>query len=240
MFIRLVDAGRPDSHRSPELPPEAVRAAIAAEGREAPAGRPWVMTNMVSSLDGAIATESGVSGALGGPADGTMFSALRRRADAIVVGAGTARAERYRPVSDALLVVVSGRGRMDADLPLFGDPEHRPLVVLGADADPAAVAEWSDRADVMRVTGSHVQPAEVLAELHRRAIGVVLLEGGPSLNGQWIAADLVDEWNLTLSPALVGGDAGRAATGPTGPGHRFTLDRLWTSDDQLFCRYLRA
>ena len=239
VFTRLLDSGRPGTHPSAELAADDVAAAVAAERRDAPPDRPWVMTNMVSSLDGAIATDSGVSGELGGPADGRMFSALRRRAEAIVAGAGTARAERYRPVSDALLVIVSGRGVLDPDLPMFGDPDHRPLVVLGAEADPNAVARWSDHAEIVRAEHARVAPADVLAELHRRDIGVVLVEGGPTLNAQWIAADLVDEWNLTLSPALVGGEAGRASVGPSGPGHRFVLDRLWTSDDQLFCRYLR-
>jgi hypothetical protein len=71
-----------------------IAALVAAEPRPAPADRPWVLVNMIASLDGAI-TIAERSGGLGGPADKAMFAALRGIADVVLVGAGTARAERY-------------------------------------------------------------------------------------------------------------------------------------------------
>ena len=68
----------------------------------------------------------------------------------------------------------------------------------------------------------------------------MLLEGGPILNGQFAAADLIDEWNLTLSPLVVGGDAGRATQGPlVGDPQNLELTRLWLADGLLFGRWIR-
>jgi 5-amino-6-(5-phosphoribosylamino)uracil reductase len=69
----------------------------------------------------------------------------------------------------------------------------------------------------------------------------VLSEGGPSLNGQLIAEDLIDEWNLTISPILAGGTSKRPATGQEllPPGLAMALDRVWHQDDLLFCRWIR-
>src|SRR5262245_36804108 len=68
-----------------------------ALGRPRPGDRPWLLVNMVTSLDGAVAID-GRSGALGGPGDHLVFHALRSLADVILVGAATVRAERYGPV----------------------------------------------------------------------------------------------------------------------------------------------
>src|SRR4051794_21978816 len=114
-----------------------------AEDRDGSA-RPWVMANMISSLDGA-ATVDGRSGQLGGPGDRELFHALRGRADTILVGAGTVRAERYGPAriderdrarraelglpERALIVIVTASLELDPELPVFGDPTARPVVM---------------------------------------------------------------------------------------------------------------
>ncbi|MEL7156403.1 MAG: dihydrofolate reductase family protein, partial [Actinomycetota bacterium] len=82
-------------HPDPSVGPIEPLTAVAAEDRTAPDGRPWVLTNMIASADGATAVD-GLSGQLGGPADFAVFTALRATADAIVVGASTVREERYR------------------------------------------------------------------------------------------------------------------------------------------------
>src|SRR5687768_3511645 len=75
---------------------EDVGALVAADARPAHPSRPWLLVNMVASLDGAITIEER-SGGLGGEGDRAMFFALRHIADVILVGAGTARAEDYGP-----------------------------------------------------------------------------------------------------------------------------------------------
>ncbi|MEM9613323.1 MAG: dihydrofolate reductase family protein [Actinomycetota bacterium] len=231
--------------------------AVAAEERPPPPDRPWVMTNMIASADGATAVD-GLSGDLGGPADFAVFSALRARADAILVGASTVREEQYRPPSTdderrlslrrqrhqeprPLIVVVTGRLDLDPGLPLFADDTYRPLILTGEAAPAEARERLSAVADVVTVGDQWADLGTGLAELHRRGHRVVLAEGGPSLNGQLIADDLIDEWNLSVSPLLAAGSSARPAHGPlpVGPPREMSLARVWLADELLFCRWVR-
>ncbi|MCP4226376.1 MAG: pyrimidine reductase family protein, partial [Actinomycetia bacterium] len=96
-------------------------------------------------------------------------------------------------------------------------------------------------ADVVTAGNGEVDLGLVLGEIAARGLGTVLSEGGPSLNGQLIAEDLIDEWNLTLSPILAGGTSRRPAIGREllPPGLAMTLARVWYQDDLLFCRWVR-
>ncbi len=231
--------------------------AVAAEARPAPPHRPWLLTNMIASADGATAV-GGLSGPLGGPADRAVFQALRAVSDAIVVGGQTVRAERYRPPGPGsrearsaraargqrerpLVTVVTASLDLAPDLPLFGDPAYRPLVATVEAADPGRRRALSAVADVITVGDTAVDLAELLAELGRRGHRVVLAEGGPSLNAQLIEADLVDEWNLTIAPLLGAGQAKRPAQGAESSDApaAMHLDRVWLADQLLFCRWLR-
>ncbi|MEZ5410553.1 MAG: dihydrofolate reductase family protein [Acidimicrobiales bacterium] len=231
--------------------------AVAAETRMPLPHRPWLLTNMIASADGATAV-GGLSGPLGGPADHAVFGALRAVSDAIVVGGQTVRAERYRPPGPGSagaqavraargaperpqLVVVTASLDLDVDLPLFAEPSYRPLVATAESADPDRRRALAARADVVTVGDTGVDMAELLAELGRRGHRVVLSEGGPSLNAQLIAADLVDEWNLTIAPLLGAGQAKRPAQGAerSDAPAAMHLDRVWLADQLLFCRWLR-
>ena len=239
-----------------QLLPEAIDdvdpvAAYAADARPAPHGRPWVLVNMISSVDGATAVE-GVSGPLGGPADKAVFGAIRGVADAIVVGAGTVRAEGYgRPRRHGdrpppRLAVVTASADLDPGLRLFapaddaGDGE-RPIVLTTASAPPVRTEALAEVAEVVVAGDDRVDLALALAELAGRGVEVALAEGGPSLNGQLVAAGLVDEWCVTWSPSLVSGSSSRAAHGPAHPDglQRMRLDRLLVEDDLCFARYVR-
>ncbi len=71
------------------------------------------------------------------------------------------------------------------------------------------------------------------------AASVILLEGGPSLNGQFARAGLIDELNLTISPSLRGGDSKRiAGNDPIDPPFDMRLDRALIGERSLFLRYL--
>ncbi len=234
------------------------RAEVAAETRESNGERPWVYTNMIASADGGTAVD-GQSGQLGGPGDKALFTALRAVADVIIVGASTVREERYRPPSPSPEVVKEriGRGQaarprivvvtrslsLDLDLPLFGDPGNRPYVLTVGSAPPDALERLKDVADIIIAGDDDVDMELGLEQLSRQAgAATALSEGGPSINGQLIAADLIDEWNLSLSPTLLGADSHRAAIGPVdgGPPRGMRLDRVWADDDYLFCRWVRA
>ena len=223
--------------------------------RASPSDRPWVAVNMVASIDGAIEIE-GRSGALGSPADKAMFHALREMPDVILVGAGTVRAENYGPVQlDTAaqarrvtrgqerfprLAVVSGRARLDPTARLFSDAKQRPIVITTESASTDAVANLREVADIIVAGGDGVDLRDALAQLHAQRMTTLLCEGGPTLNNQLLADDLVDEWCQTISPVLVGGTATRGARGPAmGAANALKLTRVVVEEDVLLLRYAR-
>lgn len=227
----------------------------AAAARPAPDGRPWVALNMVASVDGATAV-AGVSGGLGGPADKEVFRALRAIADVIVVAAGTVRAERYGPPRTTpehqaarvargqtpfpRLAIVSGSLDLDATSSVFTEAPEPPLVLTGDHPPDDRVHALDAVAEVVRLGPSGVSMTDALAAIGALGHRVVLCEGGPSLNGQLLAAGLVDEINLTVSPMLVGGDSLRVAVGPDGLPTTLELAHLWVDGSVLLARYVRT
>lgn len=223
--------------------------------------RPWVMLNMVTSLDGATAAgPDRVSGALGGAGDRRVFRAVRASCDWIVVAAGTARAEGYRrPRVDAevarvraeagrtpvpRLAVVTARGELDADAEMFATPppgEEPVVVVAGRDADQDRLAALAGRAEVVMSQVPRPDPAEIVEVCARRGGDVVLVEGGPGFNGPFVAADLLDELCWSVAAVMVAGSSARLAHGPDVDFPRaFRLDRLLVDDESnLFGRWVR-
>jgi len=209
---------------------------LACYGTPDRARSPWVTVNMITTIDGATALD-GRSGRLGGPADKRVFAAVRATADVILVGAGTARAENYGPPAvPARLAIVSARLDLDPAARVFSG-EQRPVVVTIAGADATRRAAIEAVADVIEAGEDRVDLRRALAHLH----GVVVCEGGPSLNGQLVAAGLVDEMCLTLAPLLASGDSKRVAHGPApdAPG-RLELAHVLEEDGYLFLRYARG
>lgn len=231
-----------------------VLASLADDTRPVPADRPWVMANMVVSIDGAFAVD-GRSGALGTPGDRTVFHALRALADVILVGAGTARDEHYRrPVAAAdaaairsergqqaaaRLVLVSRRGLIPDDQPFLTGAGPDPLLVHAQPLDPAVVPAGVDAFECPDAAGGVDLPA-LLGRLRSDGARLVLCEGGPGLLGELHRQDLVDELFVTVSPRLVGGrSVGLLGSGPALLRAR-RLHRLWQDeDDALFSTYRR-
>ena len=228
---------------------------VTSDFRPVPKGRPWVAVNMVTSLDGAVAVD-GRSGGLGSPADKSMFSALRQMPDAILVGAGTARAENYGPVrfdDDTRarrvergqaglprLVVVSGRLDLDPSSRLFEDPAQRPVIVTCASAPSGAKERLAPVAEILECGDRRVDLGLAMGELRSMGIELVLCEGGPTLNAQLADADLIDEWCWTIAPLLVAGDSMRAMQGSApGTATPLRLHRVVQAEDVLLVRYAR-
>jgi riboflavin-specific deaminase-like protein len=222
-------------------------ACVDADPRPDPGDRPWLAINMVTSIDGAIAVE-GRSGGLGTAGDREMFHALRAMPDAIVAGAGTVRDEDYGPVvlSDderarrlaagraelPRLVVVTGRLDLDPRARLFSDPRQRPLVLTARSAPAERRAAVGEVAEIIDCGDERVDVTVAMRELRSRGIAIALCEGGPTLNAQLAAANLIDEWCATTSPLLVAGTADRAARGPARVGvTRLALARVCVDDD---------
>jgi riboflavin biosynthesis pyrimidine reductase len=215
----------------------------------------WVKANMVASLDGAV-TIDGRSGGLSGAADRLVFTVLRSLADVIVVGAGTARAERYRQAqpddlwqqlrtgrpSAPPIAVVSRHLNLELSERLFGPAGPRTIVLTTEQLPEDRRKEAACVADVVVAGGDSVTAASMLDALTRLGYRRILVEGGPTLLGQLAAEHLVDELCLTISPVLVGGQSARRITSRPGPpditGMR--LAGLLEDDGFLLSRYLRA
>lgn len=177
----------------------------------APPSTPWLRVNFVSTVDGAAQGSDGVSKSINNDADKRVFDALRRRADCLVVGAGTLRAEGY-DVPRLPLVVVS----RSADLPptLRGAPSGRILMATVASADGLTASREELGEDNVFVLGEEeIDLVELKATLAERGWVEQLCEGGPSLFADLLAAGVVDELCWTVVPRLTGGDAVRIATG---------------------------
>lgn len=206
---------------------------------------PTLRMNFIASADGAV-TVDGLSGGLHGPGDKEIFGSLRMVCDALIVAAGTVRAENYdalRLTEPArawrrahglpefpLMVIVSRSLEFDLDQLVFSDAPIRPVVVTTGPA-----RSLGDAAEVLAVGDL----AAAVRELHARGATQLLCEGGPSLFGSMIEADLVDELCLTISPLLVGGGPGRIATGASSAVRRMSLRHVLTLEDMLFLRYAR-
>jgi riboflavin-specific deaminase-like protein len=216
------------------------------------AGRPWVMINMISSLDGGTAV-NGRSSSIGSGDDTSVFRAIRAVPDVILVGAGTVSAEDYRPVTlddergalrraagrpdTPTLAIVSGRLSVDPEARVFSDPDHKPLLITSTEASPAKLAMIGDAADIAILES--LDPGAILG--HLGAAGIVLIEGGPTLNGGFAKAGLVDEINLSVASVVLGGDSQRIIAGPVvDPALKMRVDRVLHGDRELFIRYTRA
>ncbi len=222
---------------------------------EPPEGRSWLRVNFVASIDGA-ATEDGRSGGLGDEADRRMFDLLRRACDAVLVGAGTVRVEGYGAmrVDDAsarwrersgraahpVFVLASRRLALDPASPVFAEAPVRPVVVTVSSAPEDARRALAEVADVVECGATDLDPRIMCDELARRGLNHVLCEGGPSLFGALLAADVVDELCLTVGPTLQAGAAPRIANRELPEALRMRLERLYRSGDTLLLRYARA
>ena len=183
----------------------------------APEGRPYLALNMVSTADGKAAIDWRTRG-ISTDVDRELFHHLRTQADAVMVGAGTVRAERYGAVTKTdelrakrveegvrevpLAVIVSGRLDLPADLPILNDPEQ-PVVI--ATASDAVIPDLGEQVTYERV-GDDL-PLLMARLRSEHGVRAVLCEGGPTLNSFLLAAGLVDELFMTLHPKLLGGAA---------------------------------
>lgn len=218
-----------------------------------PATGRFLRLNMVMSADGAVTDPAGRSGGLAGPGDREVFRVLRAHADAILVGAGTARQEGYGPhrvradlaarraaddrPQPAAVVVVSRSLQLALEGPLFADAVTPTVVLTSAAADPHLRAA-AERAGHVIVAGEAEVDLAVGLETLRERFGYrsVLCEGGPTLNAGLLSAGLVDELCLTLAPLLAGDQGPPFARGLAGPG-KLRLEAVYAEADELFLRY---
>ncbi len=241
-------------------------------------GRRYVIGNFVTTLDGVASLSDPVlpgGGPISGsnPHDRMVMGLLRAVADAVIVGAGTLRsvprhlwtaehifpalADPYRRLRAALgknapplNVIVTGRGEIDPDLPVFRSGDVKALVVT-TPAGASSIRErgLSGTVGIEEVDGAAAIGArEVLSAIGRVLPGeLFLVEGGPRLMGDFFAEKCLDELFLTLSPQVAGRDGAVERPGFVS-GRLFAPDRpLWGTlagakrgGSHLFLRYAFA
>jgi riboflavin biosynthesis pyrimidine reductase len=177
----------------------------------APLGEPWLRVNFVSTVDGAAQGGDGLSGSINNEADKRVFDALRRRADCLVVGAGTVRAEGY-DVPRLPLVVVSRSAQVPRTL--RDAPRGRVLVAtVASSAGLPAAREQLGEENVLVLGEYEVDLGALKQALAARGWSEQLCEGGPHLFGTLLAAGVVDELDHTIVPRLIGGGHLRIVAG---------------------------
>jgi riboflavin biosynthesis pyrimidine reductase len=218
----------------------------------------WLRANMVVSTDGA-ASLAGKSRGLSGAGDKMVFTVLRSLADVILVGAGTARAERYRPAETAGLwtqlrptnaplpiAVVTASLNLDPGSPLLTGAADagRTIVITTTDAPADRKSAIARHARIIEAGRQRVDAAVAIAELVRLGYPHILCEGGPTLLGQLADAGLVDDLCLTVSPVLAAGSASRIVNSPppdtdSAVTAELTLAHVLADESFLISRYLR-
>lgn len=194
----------------PQSGPVSVADAYAGPHRRRRSDRPWVVLTMITSVDGAIEVD-GTSTGLGSPGDREVFLHMHRSADSVLVGAETVRRDVYSPL-----------------------PAHQQLFVMSRSGDLGPCS-----APLLAAANTHVVHGEVGDVVRNLPGEVCSLEGGPTLNAQMLAADLVDEACITVSPRFVGGRSARMAVGGLPGTGAWRLAHVLEEDGFLFVRYLR-
>lgn len=211
--------------------------------------RPYTYTNFALTVDGR-ASIGGRAGPIGSATDTEMLVALRASAEAVMVGAGTMRAERYGRLipdptkraarerrglpHDPLAVLISGRLDLPWDAPMFTCGAGR-VLIFTASADQ--LPETATPVRVVRHPGG-IDLAEAGRHLRReRGIRSLLCEGGPTLHGSLLELGLVDELFLTYGPMIGGGYGPGLLSGLGEVGIDLELAWLLREESELFARY---
>ena len=223
-----------------ELPPP---------GRQDPS-RPYLIINMVSSIDGK-STIWGRTAGLGDEADRQTMRNLRSKADAVMVGAGTLRSERISLGLDEpadgpqpLAVVATGTGNVPLESNLILHESQEVLLLLPENLHVPRYGYESARSlRVPRDPSGNMDLREALKRLkNEHAVDLLLVEGGPTLNHALASRGLADELFLTLAPKLLGGEGSDSATvlggaplPPEASSPKLLSGHL--AGDELFLRY---
>jgi riboflavin-specific deaminase-like protein len=215
---------------------------------------PWVRVNFVSTVDGAAQGADSRAGSISSPADQRLFALLRSLCDLILVGAGTARAEKYRPVKPdevsselrqrlglapiPTIAVVSRS--LDVPDDLLSGSMAKTILVTSQEAYRSRLTQMTEDNRVVVAGEGRVDIGSAIDALSERGYHRISCEGGPTLFADLARSERLDELCVTLSPMLVGGDARRITRGPLiTSGVRLQLAHVIGAGDDLFLRYVR-
>lgn len=182
---------------------------------------PWLRANFVETLDGAGTGHDHRTDTINTPPDNRVFALNRRLCDAVLVGAGTVRAEGYRRIEKvdrraAALVIVSNSGRLPETIDRGSEDSGLAVLVTRAAADAEHLAHARDvlgDESVWLVGEDSVDLGAAIARMRAAGWDHILAEGGPTLFADLLADDLVDDVALTFVPTIVGADLTRITHG---------------------------
>lgn len=195
----------------PPPPPEiAALFAIYLPFCAVPPGRSLVVAHLGQSLDGRIATLSGASRWVTGAADIAHNHRMRALADAVLVGAGTLRSDdpqltvRACAGRNPLRVVLDTNRVLDGNYRVFRDGAAPTLLICAADR--CAAGERLGEAEIvgLKRDGDALAPQAIIAELTRRGLRRIFVEGGGVTVSRFLAAGCLDRLQLTISPLIIG------------------------------------
>ena len=219
--------------------------------------RPFVYVNMASTVDGKITSAKREYPRFTSTHDRETMDRLRAEADAILVGAGTARADNpplhvrtdeMRAYRRSLgkpesldRVLVSASLDIEPDSRFFEDDGGARIVATVEDAPADRLAVLETRAEVWRLGLGRVDLPELLRRLEDRGVRRLLVEGGGELNWAFLEQDLIDELYVTIAPRLLGGrDAPTLLEGrglDMAGQRRLKLIDVRREQDELYCRW---
>lgn len=222
-----------------------------------PADRPYVVLNMVSTVDGKTTLEKGaITEPIGSPVDRALMAHLRLAVDAVIRGAATVRRSgcypgvpeelEHRRVArglprQPLAIVVSRTGEIPVDVDFFRAAPRRPLVLLPENVEARRLGPLRERAHLLHVGQDQVDLPAALRML-RSQFGVnhLLSEGGPRFNYELLRHGMLNEVFWTVAPKI-GGNSGDLTLvhGPAGlvPMPTLQLMSAYAKDSELFLRY---
>jgi diaminohydroxyphosphoribosylaminopyrimidine deaminase/5-amino-6-(5-phosphoribosylamino)uracil reductase len=218
--------------------------------KHARTGRPLVVFKSAMTLDGKVATRTGDSQWISGPASRARSHRWRAECDAVAVGIGTALADdpqltaRIEGVSrQPRRVVFDSEARLPVASKLVQGVSEVPLTLVASRAASRTSVEALENAgvDVIVATGENesARVAHALDELGSREVQSLLLEGGPHLSGAFLEAGEIDEARIFVAPVLAGGrDAktvveGLGAEAIAGAAHALYVETERIDDDVL-------
>ncbi len=167
---------------------------------------PLCLGQLGQSLDGRIATASGHSHYINGPAALTHLHCLRALLDAVVVGVGTALADdpqltvRLADAPSPARVVVDPRGRLPADARCWRDDGCRRFLVHGGGAEPPSGVTGL----VVQPRDGKLQPSDIRAALARQGLTRLLIEGGAATLSGFLEAGQLDRLHILTGPLIIG------------------------------------
>ena len=225
-------------------------------GRHRDGARPYVIINSVSSVDGSTVMEGKAAG-IGSATDRRTMRTLRSKVDAVMIGAGTLRAEKLslgldttNGVRQPLAIIVTHTGDVPLEEHLIVRDAQEVLILLSDTAPKRVVERLRALVPVMRVPADPSGAVDLKRALMilqaERGVECLMVEGGPGLNHALVSRQLVDEIFLTVAPELLGGSADESVTLLRGPAlqasDRPTLDlvSVHLAESELFLRYSLA